>query len=578
MTDSIPFQQENAQSSITKRSLSPDEGEIIEDVKRRRESRSPSVNSARYQGDGRQHRVVYDGQSSRRGYGYQDRDTHDERRHDDAERYRDRDRRYEHAREPRSGERRDGRGFHPSRYHANERNSRQLTRSGNSSRHRSISSDQKYDSSHSRERTHSPNPLSSRNRISPSPQPKQVQFADDTKPPAMCAPKVASMLISSAQEPEPVQEITMIDEEALIEARRRKREAILAKYQGQSTPSLVDNLKLQSAEASPAPASPINKIGNSIKLSQSDTLDSPRPGSRDTTPDFDTGDEKTFEFANSGKDKTASESREGPSAADYDPTDDMKLDNEKRHQHETVAPLDSADYDETKPTDQVILIPEKTPPLQQTPPQAADEDEDDMFATPVSPKSRPKSKELIANKAAPVVEARQLDASMLDTWHDLEGYYIVILGEILNKRYVVQANLGKGMFSGVVRCLDNEQNGKQVAIKILRNNEAMRKAGLKEIGVLEKIMAADPEGRKHIIRFEGWFEHKGHLCLVFENLSLNLREVLKKFGRDVGINLKAVRAYAQQMFVGLSLLRKCNLLHADLKPDNILVRASFGLC
>lgn len=54
-------------------------------------------------------------------------------------------------------------------------------------------------------------------------------------------------------------------------------------------------------------------------------------------------------------------------------------------------------------------------------------------------------------------------------------------------------------------------------------------------------------------------------------LSINLREVLKKFGRDVGINLRAVRAYAQQIFLGLSLLRKCNLLHADLKPDNILV-------
>lgn len=59
--------------------------------------------------------------------------------------------------------------------------------------------------------------------------------------------------------------------------------------------------------------------------------------------------------------------------------------------------------------------------------------------------------------------------------------------------------------------------------------------------------------------------------------SINLREVLKKFGRDVGINLKAVRAYAQQMFLGLSLLRKCNILHADLKPDNVLVSESRNL-
>ena len=98
-----------------------------------------------------------------------------------------------------------------------------------------------------------------------------------------------------------------------------------------------------------------------------------------------------------------------------------------------------------------------------------------------------------------------------------------------------------------------------------------RKAGLKEIEILQKLNDADPEDKKHIIRLERQFEHKGHLCMVFENLSINLREVLKKFGRDVGINLRAVRVYAQQTFLGLSLMRKCNILHADLKPDNILV-------
>ena len=53
--------------------------------------------------------------------------------------------------------------------------------------------------------------------------------------------------------------------------------------------------------------------------------------------------------------------------------------------------------------------------------------------------------------------------------------------------------------------------------------------------------------------------------------SINLREVLKKFGRDVGINIRAVRSYAQQMFMGLRLLKSSNTLHADLKPDNVLV-------
>lgn len=48
-------------------------------------------------------------------------------------------------------------------------------------------------------------------------------------------------------------------------------------------------------------------------------------------------------------------------------------------------------------------------------------------------------------------------------------------------------------------------------------------------------------------------------------------QVLKKYGKDVGLHVKAVRSYTHQLFCALKLLRKCNILHADIKPDNILV-------
>ena len=66
-----------------------------------------------------------------------------------------------------------------------------------------------------------------------------------------------------------------------------------------------------------------------------------------------------------------------------------------------------------------------------------------------------------------------------------------------------------------------------------------------------------------------------HTCemagLTYGCDSMNLREVVKRFGKDVGLNIRAVRAYAHQLFLAMSLLRKCNIMHADIKPDNILV-------
>ena len=97
------------------------------------------------------------------------------------------------------------------------------------------------------------------------------------------------------------------------------------------------------------------------------------------------------------------------------------------------------------------------------------------------------------------------------------------------------------------------------------------KAGMDELVILKKLVGADPDDKRHCVRFLSSFRYRNHLCLVFESLNMNLREVLKKFGRNIGLRLTAVRAYAKQLFIALKHLRNCGVLHCDIKPDNMLV-------
>ena len=94
------------------------------------------------------------------------------------------------------------------------------------------------------------------------------------------------------------------------------------------------------------------------------------------------------------------------------------------------------------------------------------------------------------------------------------------------------------MFANVVRARvlqDAGESGKEVAIKIIRSQESMsvflanspgfstdgtrrHRAGMKEAQILSKLRQADPDDKKHIVRLERTFEHRGHLCLVFESM------------------------------------------------------------
>ena len=165
---------------------------------------------------------------------------------------------------------------------------------------------------------------------------------------------------------------------------------------------------------------------------------------------------------------------DGPSAADYDPTMDMQEDRLRQDQHRTENEISSGAYEEIKSPKQDVLLPEPLMAAKETNQEVKDgfdmfADEDDMFAEEPSSKVDTSGD---VDRAVAVPRAQALDMSMLDDWDDSDGYYKVLLGELLDGRYHVQSNLGKGMFSGVVRALD-QKNKRLVAIKLIRSNETM---------------------------------------------------------------------------------------------------------
>jgi serine/threonine-protein kinase PRP4 len=256
---------------------------------------------------------------------------------------------------------------------------------------------------------------------------------------------------------------------------------------------------------------------------------------------------------------------DGPSAADYDPTIDMKEDERRDEMRHGNIGLHG---EPRRGSEDKAIAP--VPQEKEAEAVKKDEGEDDfdMFAEDFADKFAAPAP--VKPEAAQDARAPQPGGGGILEGDDKEGYYKIRPGELLDGRYQVSTTLGRGMFSGVARAVDITTN-RPVAIKIMRNNDALRKGGFTEIAILEKLNSADPDDKKHIVRFERSFEYKGHLCMAFENLSMNLREVLKKFGNNVGINLNATRAYAYQIFLALGHMRKCSIIHADLKPDNILV-------
>lgn len=82
----------------------------------------------------------------------------------------------------------------------------------------------------------------------------------------------------------------------------------------------------------------------------------------------------------------------------------------------------------------------------------------------------------------------------------------------------------------------------------------------------------DKEHKSNIVRMYGYFYFRNHLCITFEPLSINLYEFIKNNGFK-GVSLALIRRFAIQLLVALKCLRRERIVHCDLKPENVLLKA-----
>ncbi|XP_031454209.1 dual specificity protein kinase CLK4 isoform X2 [Phasianus colchicus] len=143
------------------------------------------------------------------------------------------------------------------------------------------------------------------------------------------------------------------------------------------------------------------------------------------------------------------------------------------------------------------------------------------------------------------------------------------INQIMFQKDEIVATLGEGAFGKVVECIDHDMRGMHVAVKIVKNVGRYREAARSEIQVLEHLNTMDPSSTFRCVQMLEWFDHHGHVCIVFELLGLSTYDFIKE-NSFLPFHINDIRNMAYQICQSINFLHHNKLTHTDLKPENIL--------
>ncbi|XP_064586993.1 homeodomain-interacting protein kinase 4 [Zonotrichia leucophrys gambelii] len=134
--------------------------------------------------------------------------------------------------------------------------------------------------------------------------------------------------------------------------------------------------------------------------------------------------------------------------------------------------------------------------------------------------------------------------------------------------YDIMAMVGKGTFGQVIqgKC---RSTGEMVAIKILKNCDHDGQIVKNELRLLQALREGDTKD-SHIIHFLESFSDTVWTYLVFELLQQNLFDFQKQ-NNFSPLPVRHIRTITAQVLVALVKLKELSIIHADLKPENIML-------
>ncbi|KAI8098155.1 kinase-like domain-containing protein, partial [Gilbertella persicaria] len=155
--------------------------------------------------------------------------------------------------------------------------------------------------------------------------------------------------------------------------------------------------------------------------------------------------------------------------------------------------------------------------------------------------------------------------------HDnIQDDYILRVHEPLGNKYIILDLMGQGTFGQVVKCKATK-TGEYVAIKVIKRQHAFFMQGLKEIEILKKLKQKQDEHHRFLQLIHS-FEFRGHLCVVFELLSISLQALFRQQPVRPRLSIHDIQQIAIPLLETLARLKEMRIIHTDLKPDNILLK------